>query len=305
VLINKYSFYSIIMFRKYLIALVLTLTFYVNLESQSIYEKIAIASCPCLELIESYGELQDSLNSCIAGGIEQLYDSFTEEEQKRLSTVNGMNEIYAKEGEIISHYCYNVRRLIVEEKTRYYDNLSADSIANSYYYQGAEYLENGDYENSIKASKSAVAIDKNLAYAYDNIGICYRRLDEYKNAVKYYKKSLEIFPEGQVALLNIAVAYTYLEDYDEALINYEFLKYMYKDYPEGYFGAGKILYLQSDYEKALENLFTAHRIYAETGSEYIKDSEQIIGLIYTDLKKQDRLDVFNKVAQEYNISVTE
>lgn len=293
------------MIHKCLIAASLISIFSFNLHSQSIYDKIADASCPCLDLIESYEELLDSANSCIAGGIELLYDNFTQEEQKQLSTVNGMNETFSKVGEIISQHCYNVRHLIVEEKTRIFDNLSSDSVANNYYYQGSEFLENGEYENAIKEFKSAVAIDKTFAYAYDNIGISYRRLDEYKKAVKYYKKSLYIFPEGQVALLNIAVAYTFLEDYDEALINYEYLKYLYNDYPEGYFGAGKILYLQSDYEKALENLFIAHRMYAETGSEYIKDSEQLISLIYNELKKKDMLDVFNKVAEEYNISVTE
>jgi tetratricopeptide (TPR) repeat protein len=294
-----------IMKNRYLFSVVMLLILSFSLDAQSVYEKIAAASCPCVETIESYNELVDSLHSCVANAMDLVMDSCTEEEQDQLNTVEGIHKMYSEVDQIITQYCYNARRLVIEEKTKGFDNLSFDSLAISYYYAGAKLLADGDYENARNEFKKALKIDKDIAYAYDNIAISYRRQNDYKNAVKYYGKSLEIFPEGQVALMNIAVAYTYLKNYDKAYYYYNDMKYFYRDNPEGYFGIGKILYLKSDYEGALENLFIAHKLYVESGSDYVKDSEQIISLIYNDMKKKDMLDTFNRIASEYNISVNE
>jgi tetratricopeptide (TPR) repeat protein len=52
-----------------------------------------------------------------------------------------------------------------------------------------------------------VKIDPNFAYAYDNMGICYRRLEEYDKAIEAYEKSLKIDPYGTMPLQNLGIVY--------------------------------------------------------------------------------------------------
>ena len=100
------------------------------------------------------------------------------------------------------------------------------------------------------------------------------------------------------------MSYSFLKDYD-TLKYYNSLIFLYKDNPEGYFGAGKILFIKSDYKNALENIFIAYRIYTDTNSDYVKDSEQLIGIMYSELNNKGKIDLFNEIPMKYNIAINE
>lgn len=105
--------------------------------------------------------------------------------------------------------------------------------------------------------------------------------------------------------MNIAVSYSFLEDDENSLKNYSQLKFLYPDDPEGYFGLAKIFFIKGDYENALDNLFIAHRIYVNTNSDYIKDSEQLMSLMFSKLKELNKMDLVNKKAKEHNVTINE
>jgi tetratricopeptide (TPR) repeat protein len=135
------------------------------------------------------------------------------------------------------------------------------------------------------------------------LAISYRRQNNYKSAIVYYKKSLDIFPEGDVALLNIAVCYSFLLDKANTMKYYNQIKYLYPDNPEGYYGAAKVLFINADYESALDNLFISHRIYSENKSALSNDSQKLIELFYSKLKELNQLDLFESKAKEYGITI--
>lgn len=283
--------------------LIISLISLVICRAQNISERVTFIACDCLDSIETYQQLEDSINSCISKAMVDVMNECKSDEKKEFSTVEGMTGIANNVNEMLPSYCYNVRRLMIKEKEKNYYKLSDDPSANEYYAKGNELMNAGDYENSIKEFKKAIAIDKNFIYAYDHLAISYRRNEEYKKAIKYYQNSLDIYPEGSVAILNIAVAYSFIKDYNNSLKYYNSLKFLYQDDPEGYFGAAKILFIKSEYEDALENIFKAYHMYLDSNSEYIKDCEGLIGMMYSELKKIDKLDIFMEKAKKFNINI--
>ena len=274
-----------------------------SLTGQSLVEKIALDACQSLDSIESYKTLQDSIQGKVASAMANTLMGRTSEEKKRLATVEGIRGTIKEVYEILPSYCYNIRRLMLKEKKKNFYKISDNSSANEHFQKGNILMESGSYKNSIKEFKRAIKLDQNFVYAIDHLAIAYRRLEDFKTAIKYYKQSLDLFPEGEVALLNIAVSYLALEKDDDSLKYYELLKFYYRDDPEGYFGTAKILLIKEDYENALDNLFVAHRIYTETNSKYLEDSEKLMNMMFSKLKEINKEELIEKKAKEHNISI--
>jgi len=276
-----------------------------SINAQSLSEKVALKTCECLDTLNTIKQIEDSLRICTSRAMTQVMAAGTYEEKSILSTVEGIKGVFQEVNELIPSYCYNVRRLIIEEKNLQFNKLSTFSKANEHYSRGNDFMNKADYVNSIKEFKKAIKIDKDFVFAYDNLAISFRKQENYKKAIKYYKKSLEIFPEGDVALLNIAVAFSVLKDYDNSLKYYKEMIFLYPDNPEGYLGTGRMQFIKTDYANALENIFIAHRIYVETNSEYKNESEQLIGIMYSELKDKGKIDLFNEKAGLHNFSINE
>ena len=160
-----------------------------------------------------------------------------------------------------------------------------------------------NYKIAIENFQLAIKDDSHFVLALDDMAVSYRQLNDYDNAIKYYKKSLEIYPEGNFALMNIGVVYTLKSDFKTAISYYEKLIQYHPDNAEGYFGAGKNYILLNEDEKALDNLFIAHVIYTNENSEYVKDSEKLIGALYQKMKSENKEDLFKKIAEKNNIKL--
>ena len=164
-------------------------------------------------------------------------------------------------------------------------------------------LSFGDIENAIAKFSKAVQIDPNFAFAWDNLGISYRKNEQYDKAIEAYQKSLAIYSEGRLPLLNIAITYNLNKQYQEAIHYYKKFITVYSEDPEGYYGLGLILYTQDQQEEGLDNLIHAYTIYTAQNSPYRADAAKKIGYMYKDLKNQNKLDIFHKVADKYNLKV--
>ena len=73
--------------------------------------------------------------------------------------------------------------------------------------------------------------------------------------------------------------------------------------PEVYYGIGHIYtYYLNDYEKGLQNMCKAYNLYIKKKSPYRVDAEKIISTIYSEMKKQDKVDKFNEILKVNNIT---
>ena len=288
---------------KYFTILIFNFAMATITRGQTLTEKIAQNACEYLDSIDNFQVLQDSIQPSITAAMAKVMMEGTPEERKLIGTVEGIRGTLKESFEILPSYCYNVRRLVIEDKKSRFYKRSDNQQANVHFDKGNDFMENGDYKNAIKEFKSAVKSDNNFVYAIDHLAISYRHLENYKTAIKYYKQSLDIFPEGDVALLNIAVSYSFLEDDENSIKNYSQLKFLYPDNPEGYFGLAKMYFIKGDYENALDNIFIAHRIYVNTNSNYVKDSKQLMSLMFSKLKELNKMDLIDKKAKEHNITI--
>lgn len=273
-----------------------------TLTAQEIPEKVAIEICNCVDTIENIDSLEAKVNRCAQEGLETVIESSSEEVQDIYSSDDAVEETITRAMETLMTACPKIRKYIIQNRRDKFYTRSSSSEANEYYDEGNEQLGKSDYKNALKLYTRALKKDPEYIYALDNTGLTYRKLGDIKKAIKYYNKSLSIYPEGDFALQNLAYAYMARKDIQNALLCYQKIAFFYPDDPEGYFGIGKLYVATGKYETAMDYVFTAHRIYSATKSEYISDSEKLISVIYNKLREQNKLDVFNLKAREYGIN---
>ena len=255
-------------------------------------------ACECISKIEASSDAKnDNISDCITQSIDAAKD-------KKGDAEKDPNEISYKivENYLVQH-CKPLKELAFTENKKFKYASSDNVLAQLAYDDGMEYINEGDTENAIQKFSKAVEIDPKFAFAWDNLGISYRKNKQYEKAITAYLKSLEIYPEGRLPLLNIAITYNLNQQYTEAVTYYEKFIDIYSDDPEGYYGLGLILYTQDQEEAGLDNLIRAYTIYTSQNSPYRADAAKKIGYMYKDLKNQDKLEVFNKVADKYNLKV--
>jgi tetratricopeptide (TPR) repeat protein len=286
--------------KKTLLPIFILISFLSN--AQSIEEKIAKKACECEVQKTKIGE--EAYRSCIADIVKEAIA--TEEDPKtreELNTVEGLMALLPKVKSLLPEICDKAKGQKTDEKRKlFYSDSKIESAQNAYII-AKDFMSKNQYKPAIENFLTAIKNDEKFVLAYDDLAVCYRQLEKYNDAIKYYKKSLEIYPEGDFALMNIAVVYSLKSDFKTAIQYYEKLIQFYPENAEGYFGAGKNYLLVKNYEKALNNIFTAHRIYTDKNSKYAKDSEVVIGAIYQKLQEENKEDLFKKIAKEHNIQL--
>lgn len=199
--------------------------------------------------------------------------------------------------------CQSLKQKMAASEDEDEKSMSTNPLAISYYNQAIEESEKKNYREAILLYRKATDVDSTFVNAWDNMGICFRRLDEYDKAIEAYKRSLEINPNGLMPLQNIAVAYRYKGDYLNAIKAYENLSEVDTNNPEVYFGLGQVYALNlNEYEKGLDNICKAYNLYISQKSPYRSDAEGMINLIYNEMKKLGKEDEFNRILELNNIA---
>lgn len=122
-----------------------------------------------------------------------------------------------------------------------------------HYDKGYDAFHSGDYRKAIRYYRRAIEIDPKFVYAYDNCGVCYRRLGDLNSAANLYRESIRIYPKGNVAHANLAVVYALRGMTDEAKREYEEITKNDPQNPEAPYGL-TVAYLKSGMPgKALES----------------------------------------------------
>jgi tetratricopeptide (TPR) repeat protein len=297
-------------------------------DSKALLKELSQGACLCVDSIDvinrSKADISKEISRCIADKTNayQLMAKLSTvpiseskgKKSKKKQTVEISLNLDESSDEFKKYYyeierymmdsCKAVKEKIGSNESRNNKSFSEDPIALGYYSMGLEATKKEDFKGAIEYYKKALAVDSLFAFAWDNLGICYRRLGEYDNALNAYQKSLEIDSMGMMPLQNIAIVYQYKQEYAKAVEAYERMALLDKNNPEIYYGIGQIYasYLP-DKEKALNNMCKAYQIYTAQKSPYRTDAEKVINMLYVEMKKQGKESRFREILKENNISM--
>lgn len=199
--------------------------------------------------------------------------------------------------------CGSLKEKIAANDKQNKHSLSENPEALKLYYQGIDEGKAGNFKKAIEYYKGALKIDSLFAFAWDNIGISYRKLEEYDQALYAYKKSLEIDPKGLMPLQNIAIVYQYKGEYQQAIEAYKKLSEVDSANAEVYYGIGQIYVVQlRDFENGLDNLCKAYNLYIENNSPHRTDAEKLIQFIYQEMKNAGKEAQFYEILKKNHIT---
>jgi tetratricopeptide (TPR) repeat protein len=292
----------------------------IKFDKQQFLKELSDNACKCIDSVSTYNKAIDSINieinSCIDKqvGAYQLGTKIAglKDLQDTTKNVNLSIDVNSDSKEYKEYY-YEMERYLVanctaiKNKIAVNDKGGASSYSNNvdalkYYNLGLDESKKNNFKKAIEYYEKAIVFDPGFAFAYDNMGICYRRLNEFDKAIDAYQKSLKIDPTGTMPLQNIAIAYSYKKDYKKAVKAFEKLAKVDAENPEVFYGIGQ-LYAQHlfDYEKALENLCQAYNIYVAQKSPYRTDAENLIQIVFTEMRKEGKEATFNAILKKHNI----
>ena len=233
--------------------------------------------------------------------LEVLYKSIYNSAKKEINYQITVDKDYNKIQERLMVECPALKMLLGSDNTKLKYSYSKNKKALEYYSEGQKYLGQEKFDMALVELNKAVTKDPKFAFAWDNMGVCYRKMGRFNEAIECYKKSLALDPNGSMPLMNMAVAYTYLKDYKNATETYNKYSSFYPKDPEGFYGIARIERLTKNYSDALENALKAFQLYEEIASPYKADAIGVIREIVQDLKDENKLEIFNTFAEKYGL----
>ena len=267
-------------------------------------KQISEEACDCISKINTENNTKNNaIKNCIASSVVNNLNTDVSSTSNDVSEIQLEAKAYHKIEAYLVENCEALKQLSFTENKEFKHSTSQNVLAQLAYDDGMEFMEEGDYTNAIPKFKKAIEIDPNFAFSWDNLGVCYKKTNQYEQAITAYKKSLDINPDGRLPLMNIAVTYNLKKEYEQAIKYYNKFISIYRDDPEGYYGLGLILYTNNQQEEGLDNLIHAYTIYTAQNSPYRADAAKKIGYMYNDLKNNNKLDLFQKVASRYNLKI--
>jgi tetratricopeptide (TPR) repeat protein len=295
------------------------LTKQMGFDSAYFLKQSALQACSCIDsiykVVDDKKAMMDGFASCIDLQVNvyelmvQTFRSLENSSPDKKIIVELSNkksdkykETYYEIERWLKDSCSILNRAISSNDEAGEKSFSKNEDAMKAYYKGVEYLKKEVYEECIPWFDKAVKLDKEFAFAWDNLGLSYRKTGKYDKAEAAYKASLKADPKGKTALQNLAVVYQYQKRIDDAIAAYgQLLKY-YPEETEVFYGLAIIYYeYKKDYELALDNACKAYNLYLKEKSPYRSDAEKVIQMIYAEMKKANKIDVFEKILKDNNI----
>ncbi|GGA46562.1 serine/threonine-protein kinase [Okeania sp. KiyG1] len=123
--------------------------------------------------------------------------------------------------------------------------------AKSYYNQGDEHHDRGEYEQAIADLNQAIRLNPKLTKAYNLRGIVYDLQREYEQAIANYSKAIRLNPKSALLYNNRGWTYYNQKEYEKAIADYNQAIRLNRIYPLAYRNRGLVYYKQGKYEKAI------------------------------------------------------
>ena len=143
----------------------------------------------------------------------------------------------------------------------------------SYYNQGNDYYNQGDYDIAIQFYENAIVLKPDYADAYINLGVAYDEQENYDKAIEAYKKVIEIDPDYALAYFNLGSVYDDQGNYTKAIQLYEKAIEIDPDFSETYINLGSAYFNQGKPELRLSNYKKAARLGHKGAQDWIKQGE--------------------------------
>jgi tetratricopeptide (TPR) repeat protein len=283
-------------------------------------KEVSNESCKCIEKIDfNLKSKFDSVKECINTqlilyqmshalkkvNIDSTSNKIIPKKINFLIETNTNSRLYKQVEADLLENCKYLGIIINTDNTKHVNSVTFDRKANKEYEIANEFALKKEYNKAIKHYLKAVKIDDKFAFAWDNLGIAYRRTKQYDKAIEAYKMSLKANPKGRVPLMNLGVAYNGDKQYKKAVKTYKIFIKNFKDDPEGYFGLSKSYLFLNKEEKALQPMIDALVLYTKSNSPYRADAENLIVYIYKKMKEKNQIDEFRKIMNENNINFEE
>jgi tetratricopeptide (TPR) repeat protein len=200
--------------------------------------------------------------------------------------------------------CTAYRNLLNTKDDKSLFGSSTDNeIALKAYNNGLDKMQSKDYATAASFFEEAVKADTNFAYAYDNLGVCNRKLEKFDKAIIAYNKSIAIEPNNTMPYQNLAIIYSIQKNYNQAIKTYEALSSINPRNPEVFYGMGELYYQQEKYTEALNNFCKAYLMYQEMKSPYKADAESYLSKIYKVYKDNKNETEFKAILKKNGIDM--
>lgn len=163
-----------------------------------------------------------------------------------------------------------------------------------FYNRGSEAMYQQNPEAGIVSLKKAVELEPKYVEAWDNLGVCYRRVGDYANAEMCYNRSLEVYPNGAMAHMNLALVYQNENKYENAKKEYAIIKEIEPDNPESYFGLASICVQKGELDQGIINAKEALKRYKAKNDPNCIDAEKLLTQIYAKKGNQTLLEYWSR-----------
>lgn len=290
----------------------------------TLLKELSENACKCIDSIKVSNKTKDEISKDINRCIDNQVGAYQLGSQLAKVDLNDSGKKKKKKVEIsldmdknsptYRENYYEIERYLMENCKAIKQRIAASDIegdksisknkeAFELYSKGVDEIKKEKYDKAIGFFQDALKIDSVFSFAWDNLGLAYRKTGQLDKALEAYKKSLAIDPNGLMPLQNIAVVYEHQKEYSKAVEAYERLAKLDPKNPEVYYGIGRTyaVYL-SDLEKGLDNMCKAYNIYIEQKSPYRSDAEQMISYIFGEMKKGGKEKRFDEILKENHIN---
>ena len=272
-------------------------------------------ACACIDSIQTTGKSREQTVTAISACIDKQVTGYQAAIKLYRSMISGDDKITVETNKSTAEYkryyfeleswlrdsCASLDRKVASDDQESQVSVSSNPNARAAYSRGVDEMKAGRNQEAADYFKTALSIDSVFTFAWDNLGLCYRKLGEYDKALQCYRKSLSFDPKGKLPLQNIPIVYEYMGDHDRALAGYQELLRIYPDDPEAFYGAGRIYAMKKNHEEALDQLCKAYNLYTKMGSPYRVDAEKNIRYLYSVMKEEGKEKKFMEILERNHI----
>ncbi len=290
----------------------------IKIDTLKILSELSASACTCIDSIplsdKTNKEIAADIFTCIDKEVTayqlaiKLYQSMKGNAQNKnivLNTDKNSQEYqryYFEMERWLKDSCASLNNAVKSDNKESEFSNSKDEKALKFYDRGIDEFTTGNFKDALPWFEKAVKQDEKFAFAWDNIGVCKRKLGDLDGALEAYTKSLQLDSKGKLPLQNIPVVYEFKKEYDKALEAYKNLSKIYPDDPESYYGAGRMYELKGDLEKALDNMCKAYNAYVEINSPYRVDAENNISIYLKKMKAAGNEELFYKILKQNKLN---
>jgi tetratricopeptide (TPR) repeat protein len=116
---------------------------------------------------------------------------------------------------------------------------------------GFAYIESGQYDKALEATRKGIDLDPKFAGAYYNLSIIYQKMGDLNQAIAMAKKSLEIDPDTEMAYYSLGGIYFENGQYEESEEAYKKFLKTFPYFPEAHNLLAIVYAAQKKFDKAV------------------------------------------------------